>query len=333
MADICNIWLADAEKTTICGGSLASTLYKPVDIYLVGEIGAGKTTFLHGFSSALGITQYTQSPTYALENRYEDTNFGDYIHIDLYRLEPTEAMELLEQSQDTTGIRCIEWANRLPKQPQDGIHICIEDNEDGRMLTCSFADIAVPSAQQIQKWQQDVQLPENVIRHCNAVAKLCGEYADSCMQNGFLVRKNALIAAAMLHDLLRFIDFVPGAAHDASYDDRKQPEIWTKIMQKFTNQTHEQACSTFLQEQHFAEIGKIIEVHGLQHCPTAQSTLEQKILYYADKRCIVDTKVSLKERFHDFAKRYNNGTWSTQQEQWYKQTQVIEQDLQQYIAL
>ena len=96
MNDFSSIWLSDAEKTHSAGKSLAHTLYDPqCTILLTGELGAGKTTFLQGFASALGISEPLTSPTFALEQRYQTQNHGELFHLDLYRLSEKQAQELI----------------------------------------------------------------------------------------------------------------------------------------------------------------------------------------------------------------------------------------------
>ena len=56
-------------------------------------------------------------------------------------------------------------------------------------------------------------------------------------------------------------------------------------------------------------------------------TIEQKILFYADKRVILDKKVTLKERFDDFVTRYGDGIWTKHAEKWYEQAKEIEEEL------
>lgn len=59
-----------------------------------GEMGAGKTTFIHHLCDKLGVTDAVSSPTFALINEYHFTNEAgkDNIiyHLDWYRLKDTE---------------------------------------------------------------------------------------------------------------------------------------------------------------------------------------------------------------------------------------------------
>src|ERR1700722_2691844 len=59
-------------------------------VALHGDMGAGKTTFVHACCEALGVDGNVSSPTFALVNEYR-TRGGDTIyHMDWYRLKDEE---------------------------------------------------------------------------------------------------------------------------------------------------------------------------------------------------------------------------------------------------
>ena len=58
-----------------------------------GEMGAGKTTFIHALCEELGVTDAVSSPTFALINEYRFPKQGKeqiIYHMDWYRLRDTE---------------------------------------------------------------------------------------------------------------------------------------------------------------------------------------------------------------------------------------------------
>jgi len=72
---------------------------------LVGDLGAGKTTFVQGFAATLGIKRII-SPTFIIMRSYDACNkVKTLYHIDLYRLEQNFKEEL-----DNLGITSI-WGN------------------------------------------------------------------------------------------------------------------------------------------------------------------------------------------------------------------------------
>lgn len=300
-------WLKDAKMTQILGSSLVRCLHTPsLTILLDGELGSGKTTFLQGFASALGITEHVSSPTFALEQRYPLQDGRLFVHLDLYRLTPAEATALLRESEDTEGIRCIEWADRLPDADWGGpvIRIRLTEDGDGRIAEITFADIPLPSDTQVQTWRKDVMLPANIIAHCETVADLCDRLADTLIQDGEAVRRLALHRAAQLHDLLRFIDFKPGAAPADAQESPEQIARWNEIKAQ-SPQSHEEGCTEFLRREGFPELGAIVRTHGLRPGQPPRRSIEEDLLFYADKRVIGDRIVTLQERLEDLQKRYS----------------------------
>ncbi|MBI2636496.1 tRNA (adenosine(37)-N6)-threonylcarbamoyltransferase complex ATPase subunit type 1 TsaE [Candidatus Peregrinibacteria bacterium] len=320
------------------GASLASTLYElPLTIGLIGELGAGKTAFLQGFAGAIGIREQLTSPTYALEQLYECPRC-ELLHIDLYRLAQRQAENLLSGSENFSGIRCIEWFDRaymnIPGHAQ--LHsqdraplILIEMSEAApaeRCLDFRFHDIVLPTCDQICEWRRSVMLPGHIAEHCEAVAEFAAKLGGVLVGNGKVVRRLALCRAAQAHDLFRFLDFRPGGHPRSDYPSETLSE-WAKIRARYHGMHHEQACAEFLDEHGFAALSAIVAVHGLDRPPPLSATIEQKILFYADKRVMCERVVSLEERFADFARRYGNGAVSGEAKRWYAITRQIEESL------
>lgn len=94
-------------------------------VYLVGELGAGKTTFVQGLAAFLGITRPVTSSTFVLMSSYNVTThpvIKKLVQVDLYRLTPEQVRgeavvaELLSGSAGPERLTVIEWADRLDKK-------------------------------------------------------------------------------------------------------------------------------------------------------------------------------------------------------------------------
>ncbi|MBI3336505.1 tRNA (adenosine(37)-N6)-threonylcarbamoyltransferase complex ATPase subunit type 1 TsaE [Candidatus Peregrinibacteria bacterium] len=348
MTGTAHIRLPKAKSTTFAGVSLASSLYTvPLTLFLRGNLGAGKTTFLQGFAEGLGIRERLTSPTYALEQRYTVELFDplsihsplpalpqwgrcppwgreniELLHIDLYRIDPKEAKDLVESSDDFQGIRCIEWSEKISEKEKTGLHIDLkfEDHKNTeRSLDIQFHDIALPSRAQIETWRKETALLKPICKHCDTVGRFAEKIAHTLLERGVIVRPETVRRAGELHDLLRFLDF-----QNPSLDP---PPVWKKWMAQYPNLKHEAACALFLREQGFDALATIIEPHGLMFPSPKRPTIEQKVLFYADKRTIVDRVVSIDERFEDFKERYGKGKVSSKHTQWYEEVCAIEREL------
>ena len=80
-----------------------------------GEMGAGKTTFIHAVCRQMGVTDKMSSPTYAIINQYKTINETTINHIDLYRLKDTEeAIQAGVEDTINSGDFCfIEWPEKI----------------------------------------------------------------------------------------------------------------------------------------------------------------------------------------------------------------------------
>jgi|SRR4051812_12192778 tRNA threonylcarbamoyladenosine biosynthesis protein TsaE len=97
-------------------------------IALIGDLGAGKTTFTQGFAEGLGITDKIISPTFVLMRQHQLPNSECWLfHLDLYRLEGNISISQLgldEIFSEEKNIILIEWAEKVLDQlPQKTIKI------------------------------------------------------------------------------------------------------------------------------------------------------------------------------------------------------------------
>ncbi|MEK7640616.1 MAG: tRNA (adenosine(37)-N6)-threonylcarbamoyltransferase complex ATPase subunit type 1 TsaE [Patescibacteria group bacterium] len=94
---------------------------------LVGDLGAGKTTFVQGFAKALGIKRHVPSPTFLIFRSYKlaTLNFKLLYHADAYRLNSSKELDVLDFKdilKDPHNIVIIEWADKVKNiLPKDTI--------------------------------------------------------------------------------------------------------------------------------------------------------------------------------------------------------------------
>ena len=84
-------------------------------LYLHGDLGAGKTTFVRHLLRKLGVQGRIKSPTFALMETYELPELDSTSsHFDLYRLEtPDEWLESgLQEDLLSPGLKLLEWPNK-----------------------------------------------------------------------------------------------------------------------------------------------------------------------------------------------------------------------------
>ena len=125
--------LGDATATRQLGEALSALVAGGDAIALVGDLGAGKTTFVSGLVAGLGGGA-AASPTFSLVNEYPHGRLVVW-HVDLYRIE--RAAELVELGLDDLigdrrGIVVIEWADKFDVLPRDHLRLELAHVAQGR---------------------------------------------------------------------------------------------------------------------------------------------------------------------------------------------------------
>lgn len=94
------------------GRQFALNLTFPAVFELVGDVGAGKTTFVRGLAAGLGIKEPVTSPSFTISKRYAlPKTPGELVHYDFYRLDDPGIMrdELAETLAEPNSVVVVEW--------------------------------------------------------------------------------------------------------------------------------------------------------------------------------------------------------------------------------
>lgn len=133
---------SDALEHTETIARDVSAVLRPGDtVRLVGDLGAGKTTFVRALCAAMGVDpSEISSPTFVLMHVHERKNQPPIAHLDCYRLSDDDELgalgydELIERG----VITLIEWPERAPDlaDPATSCTITIEHTgETSRRFT------------------------------------------------------------------------------------------------------------------------------------------------------------------------------------------------------
>ncbi|MBX3669707.1 MAG: tRNA (adenosine(37)-N6)-threonylcarbamoyltransferase complex ATPase subunit type 1 TsaE [Rhodocyclaceae bacterium] len=121
--------ILDGEAATLAlGARLAAVLEAPLVVWLCGDLGAGKTTFVRGVLRGLGFAEKVKSPTYTLVELYAISRLT-FHHFDFYRFSyPEEFTEAgLDEYFAANAVCFVEWPDKaLPFVPAPDLRIDLE---------------------------------------------------------------------------------------------------------------------------------------------------------------------------------------------------------------
>jgi len=121
------------KETRDLGRTVGACLGHGMMLYLMGDLGSGKTAFVQGLARGLEVPPeyYVTSPTFTLVNEYPGRLL--LYHIDLYRLEGAvdfEDIGLFDLPEEN-AVAAVEWAERLHSADRgDGITVRFEIQEE-----------------------------------------------------------------------------------------------------------------------------------------------------------------------------------------------------------
>jgi len=129
------------DETFRLGKQVGAQLAGGEIILLDGPLGAGKTVFVKGLATELGIDpDEVTSPSFTLVNPY--TGRLPLFHIDLYRLDEgaaaAQAVDLEELLSNENAVIVMEWAHRLGhyRLPLNTWRVDIKgDGEEARVIS------------------------------------------------------------------------------------------------------------------------------------------------------------------------------------------------------
>ena len=137
----------------------------------------------------------------------------------------------------------------------------------------------IPSRAECDELMMRYSMLPNIVEHSRQVMNVSLTIISN-LKSGVTVNRDLVIAAALLHDI-------------------------TKTRSLETREHHDTSGGALLRELGFRSTAIIVEQHVIITNLKLEGRLEEReIVYYADKRVLHDTIVTIEERVHDLIQRY-----------------------------
>jgi len=137
----------------------------------------------------------------------------------------------------------------------------------------------IPSPAECEDLMFRYDMLPNIFNHSQQVMRVALAITDNLI-DGVMVNRALVAAAALLHDI-------------------------TKTRSLKTKEPHDRSGGELLRNLGYAGIARIVEEHVILRSFSPEGRLEEReIIYYADKRVMHESVVSLRERVQDLLCRY-----------------------------
>ena len=136
----------------------------------------------------------------------------------------------------------------------------------------------IPTKEECLNMLEKENVPSNIISHLKAVHDFSTKICDVLEKRGIQVNRNLVAAGALLHDI-----------------------------RKTSPNDHIIEGYELVKSLGYPEVAEVIKKHGLMHIDNGEfvpKTWEEKVVFYADKRCRGNKVVNLEERFEYIKQRY-----------------------------
>ena len=102
------------EEMLEFGQKYGQTHTAPLVLELIGDVGAGKTTFVRGFAQGIGVKESVTSPSFTISKVYQGQDTV-LVHYDFYRLADPGIMQedLAESIADAHTVTIVEWGQSI----------------------------------------------------------------------------------------------------------------------------------------------------------------------------------------------------------------------------
>ncbi|ENV68443.1 MULTISPECIES: tRNA (adenosine(37)-N6)-threonylcarbamoyltransferase complex ATPase subunit type 1 TsaE [Acinetobacter] len=142
------------EQDTQNLAQVLATHFRSGVIYLIGDLGAGKTTLSRYFLQHLGHQGAVKSPTYTLVEPYQIQG-QDIFHFDLYRLNDPYELELMgirDYLETPNALFLFEWPSKGGDEiPPADLIIEIKKSEDELSRTAMLSSSSAALQQALEQ--------------------------------------------------------------------------------------------------------------------------------------------------------------------------------------
>lgn len=143
------ITISSTEAMKELGALIGEQLVGGECLELIGDVGAGKTTFTKGLALGLGIDEDIQSPSFTISRVYDARDGLRLDHYDFYRLPDAGILEydFAESIADERVVTVVEWAEvvqgvlpsgritlRITATADDEREVVVEADDADRLL-------------------------------------------------------------------------------------------------------------------------------------------------------------------------------------------------------